>query len=72
MITKALILARLAYLSYRTGAYIEDIQALYGGSTTARLADSEGRRYSCIFEGSKLVYFSGSRCFTRLLTNGGN
>jgi hypothetical protein len=70
MITKTLVLAHIAYVSFRHRAYLEDIIRCENGDTIARLTDNEGRRYSLMFEGAHLYYANGFRCFTSLLKGG--
>jgi hypothetical protein len=70
MVTKLLLLAQIAYVSFRYRACLEDIVRCANGDTIARLSDREGRRYNLMFEGSRLYYFIGFRCFTSLLNGG--
>ena len=70
MITKALVLAQIACVSFRYRAYLEDLIRCENGDTIARLSDNEGRRYYLMFEGSSLYYFNGFRCLTSLLRGG--
>lgn len=70
MLTKALVLIQVAYVSFRHKAYLEDLLRCENGDTIARLSDNKGRRYYLMFEGSSLYYFNGFRCFTSLLKGG--